>query len=162
MGDLTCRGKVMCDQDSCSCLPGYAATKNWENTCMLDCKLHTLIWSADNTYIILFIYSIVNSTKLPTIEDDIVQAEGDEEEEVNLEHSGEYLYTLDEAAEEQHEGETKIWWILAIMVSWVIAVASVFLVIKERPDLVPMCILNPILRCTGQNQGGDQLINEDA
>ena len=89
--------------------------------------------------------------------------DADEEDEVNLESSEDYLYTLDsEAAEGQHGGETQIWWILAIVVSWVIAVASVFLVIKERPDLVPMCILNPVMRCTGQNQGGDQLINEDA
>lgn len=88
-----------------------------------------------------------------------MQVEDDEEEEVNLESSEDYLYSLDET---EYEGGTKIWWILAILVSWVIAVFSVFLVIKERPDLVPMCILNPVMRCTGQNQGGDQLINEDA
>lgn len=85
----------------------------------------------------------------------------DEEDEVNKESSDEYLYTLDEAVEHS-EKETKIWWILAICVSWVIAIAALYLVIKERPDLVPMCILNPVMRCAGQNQGSDQLINEDA
>jgi hypothetical protein len=80
----------------------------------------------------------------------------DSSEHFQIEHE------LNEEAKRNESGNNVWWIVLVIAASWAIAFGSVYLVIKERPDLVPMCILNPILRCTGQNQGGDQLINEDA
>jgi hypothetical protein len=95
--------------------------------------------------------------------DTFVPVTDDEEDEINLEESDEYLLEKDDILEEDDKKDTQIiWWILAVFVSWVIAIAAVYLVIKERPDLVPMWILNPVMRCAGQNQGSDQLINEDA
>jgi hypothetical protein len=85
-------------------------------------------------------------------------AEDDFEEEVNEDSVEDYF---EEVAALENESGLGIWWIIFIITSWAITFAALYLVIKERPDLVPMCILNPMMRCTGQRRGGDQLITDD-
>ncbi|XP_059471294.1 uncharacterized protein LOC132194181 [Neocloeon triangulifer] len=141
MGDATCRAKVLCDTDRCSCLPGYEPTSNWDTAC-LEAKPNAPI----------------NVTATPLEVEEVEEEDSSENKETSDAYM-EWDYNAQEIPEKTNN--SVVWWIVALLCSWVVAVFSLYLVFKERPDLVPICIYNPIMRCTGQNRGGDQLIEDD-